>query len=266
MGKHNLFSSLVLGACFFLSGRLVSATQCNADNCLRALFPTPSPAVYSFDASVCATYITTVNTVATGFASRASAACGSSPARYSSACSCRPPILSTMTTKTSTSATPTVTSTCTPTPANNVVRNGGFECGLNPWIAADIPNSRHSIVSPGDASNFAYQYEQVGPVTSDNYERPASVNQDLIVTVGKPYVLKFRTFFDKCTQSEGFVGVMLNHSPVYTVDACDFGAGAFKDNTVSFTPTVSPYNLRFEFIIAENPALVKIDNVVVTPV
>ncbi|KAL8668529.1 MAG: hypothetical protein Q9168_006842 [Polycauliona sp. 1 TL-2023] len=263
MGNSNLLSSLVLGACFFLSGSLVNAAKCNADNCLRALFPTPSPAVYSFDASVCATYIATVNTAATGFASRASAACGSSPARYSSACSCRPPIQSTMTT--TTSATTTPTTTCVPTPAANVVRNGGFECGLAPWIAADIPNSRHSIASPGDASTFAYEYEQVGPVTEDNYQRPGSVNQDLIVTAGKPYVLTFRTFFDKCTQSEGFVGVMLNHSPVYTVDACDFGAGAFKDNTVRFTPDVSPYNLRFEFIIAENPAQVKIDNVVVVP-
>ncbi|KAL8854508.1 MAG: hypothetical protein Q9221_000779 [Calogaya cf. arnoldii] len=212
MGKYELISSLVLGAWFFLSGSLVSAAQCNADN---------------------------------------------------SACSCRPPLQSTMTTKTSTTTTPTTT--CVPKPANNIVRNGGFECGLAPWIAADIPNSRHSIVTPGDASTFAYQYEQVGPITEDNYQRPASVNQDLIVTVGQKYVLKFRTFFDKCTQSEGFVGVMLNYSPVYTVDACDFGAGAFKDNTVSFTPTVSPFNLRFEFIIAENPAQVKIDNVVVVP-
>ncbi|KAL8993548.1 MAG: hypothetical protein Q9169_006268 [Polycauliona sp. 2 TL-2023] len=232
-------------------------------SCLRALFPTPSPAIYSFDASVCATYIATVNTAATGFASRASAACGTAPARYSSACSCRPPILSTMTTTTSATATPTPT--CAPTPANNVVRNGGFECGLAPWVAADIPNSRHSIVSPGDASTFAYQYEQVGPVTDDNYQRPASVNQDLLVTVGQQYVLKFRTFFDKCTPSEGFVGVMLNRQAVYTVDACDLGAGAFKDNTVNFTPTVSSFNLRFEFIIAENPAQVKIDYVVVVP-
>ena len=105
----------------------------------------------------------------------------------------------------------------------------------------------------------------MGPVTDDNYQRPGSVNQDLTVTVGQAYVLKFRTYFDKCTQSEGFVGVMLNHQPVYTVDACDFGAGAFKDNTVYFTPTVSPFNLRFEFIIAENPAQARIDNVVVVP-
>ncbi|KAL8810888.1 MAG: hypothetical protein Q9200_002236 [Gallowayella weberi] len=294
-----LYIPLVLGACCFLSNSFVNAGKCNADNCLRALFPTPSPAVYSFDASVCATYIITVNTAATGFASRASAACGTAPARYSSACSCRPPLSSTMTTRTTPTATsttprtttsstssasssPTLSSTssattssttsstttaksCAPTPTDNVVQNGGFECGLDPWIPGDIPYSTHSIASPGDASTFAYEYEQVGPVTADNYQNPGSVNQDLNVTVGQTYVLKFRTFFDKCTPSEGFVGVMLNHSPVYTVDACDFGAGEFKDNTVTFTPSVTPFNLRFEFIIAENPAQVKIDNVIVAP-
>ena len=91
---------------------------------------------------------------------------------------------------------------------------------------------------------------------------PASVNQDLVVTVGQAYTLTFRTYFDTCTSttSTGFVGVMLNHAPVYTVDACDYGAGAFKDNTVSFTATVSPWNLRFEFEVGETTAVVKIDN------
>ena len=81
-----------------------------------------------------------------------------------------------------------------------------------------------------------------------------------MVTVGQVYTLTFRTYFDKCTGSEGFVGVMVNHAPVYTVDACDFGAGAFETNTVSFTASVSPTNLRFEFLVGEDPAVVKIDN------
>ncbi|KAL8670411.1 MAG: hypothetical protein Q9224_007673 [Gallowayella concinna] len=147
----------------------------------------------------------------------------------------------------------------------NLVANGGFECGLDPWIPGDIPFSTHSIVSPGDTSTFAYEYEQVGPITDDNYQSPGSIDQDLIVTVGESYILRFRTFFDKCTPSEGFVGVMLNYAPVYAVDACDFGAGEFRDNTVPFTATVSPFNVRFEFIIGESPAQVKIDNVVVEP-
>ena len=61
------------------------------------------------------------------------------------------------------------------------------------------------------------------------------------------------------------MGLMLNHQAVYTVDACDHGAGDFTDNTVTFTAAANPENLRFEFIIGEDPATVKIDNVVVVP-
>ena len=81
---------------------------------------------------------------------------------------------------------------------------------------------------------------------------------------GVPYNLKFRTYFDKCTGSEGFVGVMINHQPVYTVDACDNPAGAFADNLVQFF-AVGSDNLLFQFLIGENPAVVKIDNVSVMP-
>ncbi|CAF9931226.1 hypothetical protein IMSHALPRED_008565 [Imshaugia aleurites] len=77
-------------------------------------------------------------------------------------------------------------------------------------------------------------------------------------------MLTFRTYFDAC--GDGFVGVKLNQAPVYTVDACDYGAGAFEDNTVNFTATVSPTNLRFEFEVSETTAVVKIDNVAVVPV
>lgn len=89
---------------------------------------------------------------------------------------------------------------------------------------------------------------------------PANVSQNLVVTVGQAYTLTFRTYFDKCTTSEGFVGVMLNNAPIYTVDACDLGAGAFETNTVNFTATVSPVNLMFQFEIGETNAVVKIDN------
>ena len=89
---------------------------------------------------------------------------------------------------------------------------------------------------------------------------PASVNQDLIVTVGQSYQLTYRTYFDKCDGGEGFVGVMLNHQPVKTTDACDLGAGAFKSNSYNFTATVTPLNLRFEFLTSEYPVVMKIDN------
>lgn len=126
--------------------------------------------------------------------------------------------------------------------------------------------STHSISSPGDNSAFAYEYDQNGPLTPDPSANPASLSQQLLVSVGQAYRLTFRTYFDACTTNEGFVGVMLNQVPVYTVDACDFGAGAFKDNTVSFTAASSPLNLVFQFKTGEIHAVVKIDNVVVVPV
>ncbi|KAI4253774.1 MAG: hypothetical protein L6R35_007553, partial [Caloplaca aegaea] len=94
---------------------------------------------------------------------------------------------------------------------------------------------------------------------------PAAVYQDLRLVSGVSYNLRFRTFFDKCTTDEGFVGVMLNRSPVYTVDACDKGAGAFKDNLVQFVATSDQTELRFDFITRENDAVIKIDNVSVVP-
>ncbi|KAL8737746.1 MAG: hypothetical protein Q9181_001374 [Wetmoreana brouardii] len=158
------------------------------------------------------------------------------------------------------------TPTCTPNPNpprpdDSVVQNGGFECGLAPWIAEDVTNTKHAITSPGDGSNFAYQFDQIGPVDPAADMHPAAVSQDLRLAANVPYRLKFRTFFDKCTQSEGFVGVMINSQPVYTVDACDHGAGLFTDNTVEFTAPADQTNLRFEFLTHENLATVKIDNV-----
>lgn len=260
MGRSIALSSIALLAYSLFGSHIVSATSCNADNCLRALFPSRSPAVYSSNAAFCATYTSTVNTQTTGFPSKASASCGTAPARYSSACSCKPTISSTLTT------TATPTPTCTPSrPVNDAVSNGGFECGLAPWVAEDIVNTRHSLTSPGDASSFAYQFEQVGPKVPEADMHPAAVYQDLVLTANVPYNLKFRTFFDKCTQDEGFIGVMINRSPIYTVDACDKGAGAFKDNLVQFTATADRTNLRFEFLTREPSAVFKIDNVSVVP-
>ncbi|KAI4145748.1 MAG: hypothetical protein L6R39_003710 [Caloplaca ligustica] len=162
----------------------------------------------------------------------------------------------------------TTSPTCTPTrPANDAVRNGGFECGLAPWVAEDIAGTTHKVTSPGDASNFAYEFDQVGPISPDANMHPAAVSQDIATVAGVTYNLNFRVYFDKCTQSEGFVGVMINHQPVRTVDACDApGAGFFKDANVQFTATSASTNLRFEFLIGENPATVKIDNVSAVPV
>ncbi|KAL9612601.1 MAG: hypothetical protein Q9167_002807 [Letrouitia subvulpina] len=186
-----------------------------------------------------------------------------------SACSCKPTYSSTLTTTTSTT---TSTPACTPTPSNNIVKNGGFECGLASWVAVDTYNNKHYVRGPGDNSANAYEFNQVGDTqfTQPGYVA-ASLSQNLTVTVGKSYLLKFRTYFDKCTIGEGFVGVLLNggDDAGYTVDACDrypANIGQFGDNTVGpFTASTNPENLRFEFLIDEPDAVVKLDNIMVVP-
>ena len=51
---------------------------------------------------------------------------------------------------------------------------------------------------------------------------------------------------------------------MYTVDACDNPAGQYSNNLVQFFATGGD-NVRFEFLIGETPAVVKIDNVSVVP-
>ena len=59
---------------------------------------------------------------------------------------------------------------------------------------------------------------------------------------------------------------MINRQPVYTVDACDkLPAGVFQDNLLQFFTSSDSTNLRFEFLIGETPAVVKIDNVSAIP-
>ncbi|KAL8819365.1 MAG: hypothetical protein Q9223_002179 [Gallowayella weberi] len=163
----------------------------------------------------------------------------------------------------------TASPTCTPTrPINDAVRNGGFECGLSPWVAEDIPNTTHRISSPGDASNFTYEFDQKGPKDDSADMHPAAVSQDIVLVSGVPYKLRFRTNFPKCNAREGLVGVMINYQPVYTIGSCDNGeesAGTFQDNLVQFFARADSTNVRFEFLTDVEDAVIKIDNVSVIP-
>lgn len=55
---------------------------------------------------------------------------------------------------------------------------------------------------------------------------------------------------------------MLDRVAVYTVDACDFGAGAYRDNSYAFVADVATENLRFEILVGPQ-AVVRIDNGIV---
>ena len=103
----------------------------------------------------------------------------------------------------------------------------------------------------------------MSPQTNTN---PASLSQRLATFGNIPYSLKFRTYFDKCSGSEGFIGVKIDGQPVYTVDSCDHPAGVFSDNEYQFFASVQGgTDLRFEFLVGDSPAVVKIDNVSALP-
>ena len=65
------------------------------------------------------------------------------------------------------------------------------------------------------------------------------------------------------------MGVMLNHDAVFTFDSCDQGQQAvgkfYRVTLPPFTASANPENVRFEFLIGEPDAVVKLDNVVITP-
>ncbi|KAB5540336.1 hypothetical protein GE09DRAFT_1225788 [Coniochaeta sp. 2T2.1] len=253
----SIFSTLtLLAASASLFGTAVQAT-CHADNCYRALFPCNSPAALSSAVDFCL-ILTAVKATATTTPTRATAACGTDPARYSSACSCGP------------TCAPTTTPTppC-PTPTSgNVIPNADFECGIACWIP-EVPDSAATwkISSPGAAgSDSAFEADLLQyPATPELGVSVRVTSAEVAVTPGVEYRLTFNSWFDHI--DSGFIGVMVNEAPIYTVDAADKGAGDWHLNTVAYTPTTSTVRLRFEFLFGNQhaPGVQKVDSVVFAP-
>ncbi|KAH8912959.1 hypothetical protein BR93DRAFT_984455 [Coniochaeta sp. PMI_546] len=240
-----------------LLGAVVQAT-CHADNCYRALFPCASPAAVSTAVDFCLT-LTAVKALTTTTPIRATSACGTDPARYSSACSCGPTCPTTV-------ATSTTTPSC-PTPTVGVVPNGDFECGITSWTP-DVPDlaATWKLSSPGATGNFAFEADLLqAPANPEAGVSVRVTSATFTVTPGVPYTLTFNSWFDNLLS--GFIGVVVNGSPIYTVDATDKGAGAWHLNTVSYTPTTSTVTIRFEFLFGtqHEPSVQKVDTVVFTP-
>jgi hypothetical protein len=197
--------------------------------------------------------LTAVKASTTTTPTRAISACGTDAARYSSACSCGPTC--------STSTPP-----C-PTPTVGVVPNGDFECGIASWTPA-VPDTAAAwkISSPGATGSSAFEADLLrAPETPELGVSVRVTSATVAVTPGVPYTLTFNSWFDDLLS--GFIGVMVNDSPIYTVDATDKGAGAWHLNTVSYTPTTSTVNIRFEFLYGAQhvPSVQKIDTVVFAP-
>ncbi|KAK3941002.1 hypothetical protein QBC46DRAFT_363678 [Diplogelasinospora grovesii] len=237
-----------------------ASAACNANNCYRAMFPCGNAAQLSTASAFCAT-ITAGGTTASNYPTKATAACGSDPSKYLSACACGPTCTptatgssasSTITLSSTTSSSSSSTSnacTATVTP-NNLIANGDFECGQAPWTI-EVP----------DRAAFA-GLSDVGSNTGDNnfmvglYSKPATpqlgVNARIIsstfpVTPGVNYRLSFYSEFSS-TQA-GFIGVMVNNNPIYTVDASDFGCCQYFPNfEFLFNTQITDGSMRIDTI------------------
>lgn len=232
-------------------------------SCYRALFPCGNPTALTSAISFCQA-LTAASPVTTP--TRATAACGAGSSRYLSACSCGPTCRTTTTTTTTTS--PSVNTAC-PTPTA-LVPNGDFECIYNVVWDPQVPDPSAiwELRSPGNTGQFAFEAHLLSPpATPDLGVSVRVTSQSFIVTPGVRYRLGFASWFDDT--AAGFIGVMINGVPVYTVDAGDKGpAGVWYANEVVYTPAVASLNVRFEFLFGNQhvPALHRVDSVTFTPV
>lgn len=236
-----------------------SYTKPKNSSCYRALFPCASPAAVSSAVDFCLT-LTAVKALTTTTPTRATSACGTDPARYSSACSCGPTCPTTIVTSTAPPNCPTPT-------AGSVVKNGDFECGIAYWTP-DVPDlaAAYKLSSPGATGSYAFEADLLqSPANPEAGVSVRVTSAAVAVTPGAPYTLTFNSWFDSL--QSGFIGVMIDGSAIYTVDATDKGAGAWHPNTVSYIPTTSSVTLRFEFLFGtqHEPSVQKIDTVVFAP-
>ncbi|KAM7210784.1 hypothetical protein V8F06_013831 [Rhypophila decipiens] len=231
--------------------------KCNADNCYRALFPCGNPAAVSSAVGFCRA-LTAGTATATVTPTRAVAACGTGPARYSSACSCGP---------TCTTTTSSTINTACPTPTA-LVPNGDFECRYNVVWDPQVPDTSAiwELRSPGNTGRFAFEAHLLSqPATPELGVSVRVTSKSFTVSPNVAYRLGFASWFDDL--GSGFIGVMINGSPVYTVDAGDKGAGAWHDNTVLYTPATATVTLRFEFLFDNRhvPSIQRLDTVTFVP-
>ncbi|KAK3328108.1 hypothetical protein B0T19DRAFT_183022 [Cercophora scortea] len=232
------------------AGLLTAGTSatCHADNCYRALFPCSSAAALATATAYCAT-VTAGGTTATNYPTRATAACGTAPARYISACAC--------------GQTCTTTSTAPACPTATPPVNGDFECGgLAPWtLQVPDPSASGAVTQPGNTGSFAFEVDlHAAPANTELGVSARIISAPFAVVPNAAYTLTFWTFFDKI--DNGFIGVMVNGQPIWTVDAGDLGFGAFHKSTVPVTPTTSTVTLTFEFLFGSvSQAVDRIDSI-----
>jgi hypothetical protein len=148
------------------------------------------------------------------------------------------------------------------------VPNGDFECRYNVVWDPQVPDTSAiwELRSPGNTGSFAFEAHLLSPPATPELGVSVRVtSKSFTVTPNVSYKLGFASWFDDL--ASGFIGVMINGSPVYTVDAGDKGAGAWHDNTVLYTPTTATVTLRFEFLFDNRhvPSIQRLDTVTFVP-
>jgi hypothetical protein len=124
----------------------------------------------------------------------------------------------------------------------------------------------YSIIPLGHTGNNSFQMKFVPP--SRGTELGASgriISAPVTVEPNVPYQLTFWTSFDN--GDAGFIGVMFNDVPQYTIDARDhgFGPNFFTVNTVDYTPSADTVTVKFEFLFGNVPSVDIIDTVTFAP-
>jgi hypothetical protein len=164
-----------------------------------------------------------------------------------------------------------LSATCNPNHPVGLLPDGEFECGLGSWTTEKPdPAATISIAtgkSTADIGEKAFQVSFSPPPQNAPLGVSARlISKQLTVVPGTAYYLQFFTFFDNT--SAGFIGVMINDVPVYTIDASDKGAGFYFPNDVVWTPAAGVRSavIKFEFLFGNGPASVdRIDSVVFQP-
>ena len=131
--------------------------------------------------------------------------------------------------------------TCDPVP-NNLVRNGKFACGLDPWVMNPWQLA-YVGVSPG-----GFEYSGAGGYVPHGAYQPASVSQQIAVTPGQAYILTFSTYFSSCNGQSEIDVSFGDGSSGPTVTDCLFDVGKTHVNTATYVASGSTANLMFAFI------------------
>ncbi|KAK4204573.1 hypothetical protein QBC40DRAFT_261492 [Triangularia verruculosa] len=144
-----------------------------------------------------------------------------------------------------------LSSYCGNTPPVGLLPDGEFECGMGAWTQQKPdPGATAGVVNVTADALYAnsfpmgdFAWRAVSPFTPNPANQELHVSARIIsgsmpVTPGKKYLIYFTSFFSN--RDVGFVGLMINNSPIYTRNPNDAGQGTptvFAPNHIIWTAT-----------------------------